>query len=55
MIKISDFIMLLIIFSLLIVLAFVAGYEVAERNNCKSKGGHYSLDYGECFKKEVIK
>jgi len=49
---INTLMILLIIVSVLS-LTFYVGYEMSERKNCKLNKGHYSMDYGECFKGEL--
>lgn len=49
---------LLIIYLLLLIISFICGVEWQSKKDCESRGGLYSLDYGQCLKpehREVLK
>jgi hypothetical protein len=53
--EIIDTLMALVIIVAVEFLTFYVGYEMSERKNCKLNKGHYSFDYGECFKNGELK
>jgi len=53
--KTLDILMTLILIISVLILTFYAGYEMSERKHCKLNKGHYSMDYGECFKEGELK
>jgi hypothetical protein len=53
--EIIDTLMALLIIVSVLFLTFYMGYEMSERKNCILTKGHYSFDYGECFKNGELK